>query len=181
MDADLNVSFQWIVQKGSSISPEDWVTAFTKRSKTCIKKIDEVNHANSECSHFKHCLCLRPFGFLFVETECNFICALKHPIDFMLYIFFLQSKSSPSTLSSMAAWLEFSLAPYRPCSWLSATTNPHTRTGLHPQVTNQIGWCWRYYMPKSVQRLGSVNESNWSILNYLYFNANSCFDWHKFW
>lgn len=28
MDADLNVSFQWIVQKWYSISLEDWVMAF---------------------------------------------------------------------------------------------------------------------------------------------------------
>lgn len=139
--------------------------SFTKRS--CIKKIDEVNfnampNLNDHFTFYTLFMfeTMFTFGFVFVETECNFICKTSH--WFHAIYFSLQSKSSPSTLSSMAAWLEFSLAPYRPCSWLSATTNPHTRTGLHPQVTNQIGWCWRYYMPKSVQRLGSVNESpNW--------------------
>lgn len=38
MDADLNVSFQWIVQKGSSISLEDWVMAFWLKKKRKEKK-----------------------------------------------------------------------------------------------------------------------------------------------
>lgn len=69
----------------------------------------------------------------------------------LIYLLFLQSKSSCSTSSSTDAWLESSLEPSKPCCLPWATTNPPGRIESHPLVRNESHFLFnRMLMCRSV-------------------------------